>query len=77
MNTTNKTDSKAIATKETTKVINKPIITTQSELKKPTVDVKKPEVPEKAPITNDKEPVVPAKESGVLINSFQLLPSRN
>ena len=61
-----------LTTTETEKVINKPIITTQPELKKPMVDVKKPEVPEKAPITNDKEPIVPVKESGF---DDQLIPA--
>ena len=71
MNTTNKTenktDTKVIPTTETTKAINKPTITTQPELKKPTVDIDKPEVPEKAPIINDKELAVPVKESEQLI----------
>jgi hypothetical protein len=58
-----------LTTTETEDVINKPIITTQPELKKPTVDVKKAEVPEKAPITTDKESVAPAKESAALIQS--------
>ena len=53
MNTTNKTDPKAIATIETAKDINKRVISTQPEIKKPTVDTKKPEMPEKTPITND------------------------
>jgi hypothetical protein len=63
MNTTNKTDTKAITTSETAKVANKPVITTQPELKKPNVDIKKPEVPEKAPISTNKEPIIPVKES--------------
>jgi hypothetical protein len=63
MNTTNKTDTKVIPTTETRKVNNKPIISTQPELKKPTVDTKKTELPEKAPITTGKESVVPVKES--------------
>ena len=65
MNNSNKTDPKPIANTETAKVNNKPVITTEPELKKPAVDVKKPEVPEKAPIFNDKEPIVPVKESGI------------
>ena len=65
MNNSNKKDSKAIATTEIAKVINKPIISTQPEPKKPKVDLKKPEVPEIAPITNDKEPLIPVKEAGI------------
>ena len=71
MNTTNKTDQKAIATTETAKVNNKPAITTQPEIKKPMIDVKKPEMPEKPPITNDKEPIVPANGS---VAAVQLIP---
>ena len=55
MNTTNKTDPKAITTTETAKDINKPVISTQPEIKKQ-VDIKKPEMPEKTPITDDKQP---------------------
>jgi hypothetical protein len=63
MNTTNKTDPKAIATTETAKVNNNSVMTTQSEMKKPTFDVKKPEMPEKTPITDDKKPTVSVKET--------------
>jgi hypothetical protein len=75
MNTTNKTenktDTKAIATTETAKFNNKPVITTQLELKKPTIDVKKSDLPEKEPITTGKEPVDLVKESG---KTDQLIP---
>ena len=63
MNTTNKTDPKSIATTETAKVNNNPVISTQPETKKPTVDAKKPEITERTPITNDKKPTVPVKET--------------
>jgi len=64
MNTSNKTDPKNIVNTEKGKNDNKPLITTQPELKKPTVDVKKPELLGKTTITTEKEPIIPAKESG-------------
>ena len=65
MNNSNKTDPKFIATSETAKVNNSLVISTQPEIKKPTVDAKKPEMTERTPFTDDKKPTVPVKESGV------------